>query len=176
MTYFLSDLHFGHDKKFIYEARGYNSIQEHDERLIDKINSIVKNSDDFWILGDCFLNDSKTGIANLKRLNGRKHLIIGNHDSDTKIKMFKKENIFEDIRYGYRLKVTKNKIFILSHYPTFCGNHTNDYVWNISGHTHNTSFFEFGDKKIFNVSVDALDGFPIEKSEILTMIERSKYE
>lgn len=176
MTYFLSDLHFGHDKNFIYEARGYKSIQEHDECLIDKINSTVKNSDDFWILGDCFLNNSKTGIENLKRLNGRKHLIIGNHDSDTKIKMFKKENIFEDIRYGYRLKANKNKIFILSHYPTFCGNYTNDYVWNISGHTHNNHLFEFGDNKIFNVSVDALDGFPIEKSEILAMIERSKYE
>ena len=38
--YFSSDLHFSHNKDFIYKARGFTSIEEHDEEIIKRFNSI----------------------------------------------------------------------------------------------------------------------------------------
>lgn len=35
MIYFTSDLHFGHDKDFIYKSRGFNSIGDHDNTIIE---------------------------------------------------------------------------------------------------------------------------------------------
>lgn len=32
--WFTSDLHFGHNKSFLYEPRGFNSIEEHDATII----------------------------------------------------------------------------------------------------------------------------------------------
>ena len=31
-----SDLHFGHDREFIWKARGFNSIEEMNETIIQK--------------------------------------------------------------------------------------------------------------------------------------------
>ena len=35
MIYFTSDLHFGDDKGFIYKPRGFNSIEDHDNTIIE---------------------------------------------------------------------------------------------------------------------------------------------
>ena len=42
MDYFTSDLHIGHDKDFIWKARGFNSIEEHDTQILKNWNSIIK--------------------------------------------------------------------------------------------------------------------------------------
>lgn len=34
MIYLTSDLHFGHNKEFLYKPRGFNSIEAHDEQII----------------------------------------------------------------------------------------------------------------------------------------------
>lgn len=55
MIYFTSDLHFGHNKEFLYKSRGYNSLNEMTEDIILKWNSTVQNEDDVYILGDLML-------------------------------------------------------------------------------------------------------------------------
>lgn len=57
MKYFSSDLHLNHDKAFIYEACGFSSIQEHDETIIERFNSIVTERDDLYLLGDLMLGN-----------------------------------------------------------------------------------------------------------------------
>ena len=75
MIYFTSDLHLGHNKPFMYEPRGFKSIQEHDKAIIDNINSIVTNEDDLYILGDIIMGDQDRGIELLKSINGKKTII-----------------------------------------------------------------------------------------------------
>lgn len=58
MTYFSSDFHIGHDRKFIYGPRGFKNILDHDIAIIDNINKVVKEEDDLYILGDIMLNDN----------------------------------------------------------------------------------------------------------------------
>lgn len=62
MEWFSSDLHFGHNKDFIYQARGFNSIEEHDKAIVDNWNSIVDEDDDVYLLGDLMLNSDDAGI------------------------------------------------------------------------------------------------------------------
>ena len=45
-VYITSDLHFGHNRNFIYESRGFSSIEEHDKIPYNIINN---NSIEEWI-------------------------------------------------------------------------------------------------------------------------------
>lgn len=53
--YVTSDLHFGHDREFIWKVRGYDSIDSMNIDLVSKWNSIVTNEDDIYVLGDLML-------------------------------------------------------------------------------------------------------------------------
>ena len=76
MIYFTSDLHFGHDKDFIYKSRGFNSIEDHDNTIIENWNNIVTEDDDIYVLGDLMLGDKEYGLNCLKRLKGKKKLSL----------------------------------------------------------------------------------------------------
>ena len=47
--YVTSDLHFGHDREFIWKARGYNSVDEMNEDYVHKWNITVDNDDDVYV-------------------------------------------------------------------------------------------------------------------------------
>ena len=70
-----SDTHFGHDKDFIWKARGYCSIQEHDEDLIKKWNERIKPDDIVYHLGDVIMGEAEHWLECLKKLNGEIHIL-----------------------------------------------------------------------------------------------------
>lgn len=84
--FYTSDLHFGHKKVIDYCDRPFRTADGQldtltmDESLIRWYNEIVGPDDNVYIIGDVAMGD-KSRIPNLiRRLNGRKHLILGNHD------------------------------------------------------------------------------------------------
>ena len=79
MTYFTSDQHFGHFNIIRLCGRPFETVEEMDEALLSKWNAKVKADDTVYILGDLFFRAAKVEPI-LKALNGRKHLIVGNHD------------------------------------------------------------------------------------------------
>ena len=82
---------FGHDKDFVYQERGFNSIQEHDETILNNINSIVEEDDTLYVLGDLMLGDNEAGIEKIKRIKCQNiFIILGNHDSNSRIELLKK--------------------------------------------------------------------------------------
>ena len=79
--FFIADLHLGHDNICEYEGPnrgGSKTIEEHDDWIVYQWNSVVRNTDLTWVLGDVAF--SHEGLAKMKRMNGSKHLILGNHD------------------------------------------------------------------------------------------------
>ena len=56
-VWFMSDIHIGHNQPFIYEKRGFKTIEEHNEALIRNIKQCVGEDDEFFILGDLTLGD-----------------------------------------------------------------------------------------------------------------------
>lgn len=79
-TWFTSDHHFGHKNIIEYEkkSRPFETVEEMNEIMIDRWNKVVKPQDKVYHLGDFAFG--KKNIAIAERLNGRKILILGNHD------------------------------------------------------------------------------------------------
>ena len=47
-----SDWHFNHDKEFVWKARGFESVHEMNQAIIERHNSKVEDEDDVYVLGD----------------------------------------------------------------------------------------------------------------------------
>lgn len=85
--FYVSDTHWCHQRLLSMQPRPFSTIEEHDEYLIEAWNSVVRDDDIVYHLGDVFFSLSRNAdrvreIFN--RLKGKKHLIIGNHDVDKK--------------------------------------------------------------------------------------------
>ena len=83
MTNFLiSDTHFGHSGIINLCKRPFADVKEMDEAMVAAWNGVVRKGDTVIHLGD-FAHHIEDGRLQklFARLNGRKHLIIGNHDN-----------------------------------------------------------------------------------------------
>ena len=52
MDFFTADLHIGHIQPFLWQRRGFSSIEEHDITILKNWNSTVSPNDNVYILGD----------------------------------------------------------------------------------------------------------------------------
>ena len=133
--FFISDTHFGHNNILTFDNRPFVDIKIHDETIINNWNNQVNINDEVYLLGDVsWYNVTKT-IEILKFLNGKKHLIIGNHDASF-LKNIDFRNQFKTISDYEELAYIDNKSVILCHYPIPCyKNHY--YGWyHLYGHVH----------------------------------------
>ena len=144
MIYFTSDTHFNHTNilKYESETRPFETIEEMNEVLISNWNSVVKEDDIVYVLGDFFMGtlDSIEPIYN--RLNGKVILIRGNHDTKNRLKIYEELGIeIKDIEYlNY-----KGRFFILCHFPIASEEfikmviRDNSEVVNLYGHIHSNA-------------------------------------
>lgn len=170
MVYFTSDLHFGHDRGFIYEPRGFASSAEHDSTIIDRWNKIVDPEDIVFILGDLMLGNDEEGIEKIKSLNGKLHIILGNHDTNKRIKAYKELPNIQQVVFATKIKVDGYN-FYLSHYPTLTANMNETdlkrMVLNLHGHTHSPDKFERDNPYAYNVALDAHNGYLVSADEVI---------
>ena len=78
-VFFTSDTHFGDHRVLNLYPRPFASVAEMDEGLIARWNETVGEGDEVWHLGD-FARTARLAAGVLARLNGRKHLVVGNND------------------------------------------------------------------------------------------------
>ncbi len=149
MRYYISDLHFGHEAlNTQMDHRGFESAAAMDEYMIRQWNSRVRKNDEVVILGDFAIYKKAAEVEPiLRRLNGRKGLIQGNHDHYLKDKSFDR-SLFWFIEPTEEFRDDGRKV-VMSHYPTFCykGQYLRDKddkpkVYMLYGHVHN-SFDEY---------------------------------
>jgi calcineurin-like phosphoesterase family protein len=165
-----SDTHFGHDREFIWKVRGFNSIKEMNETIVQKWNDTVSAEDDVYVLGDVILGDP-SNIEYVKRLNGKLHIVLGNHDTANREKMYRElPNVVEVAEVGIRLKYKKHH-FVLTHYPMMTGNLEKESLkqitLNLYGHTHQMSNFYNDMPFMYHVGVDSHDGYPVLLDDII---------
>lgn len=171
-----SDTHFNHNKDFIYKERGFNSVEEMNQKIVENWNTLIQDDDIVYHLGDVYMGaDHDAAINIISSLKGRKFLAYGNHDSDVKIQKMKENNIFEDIQMGYRIKKGK-KHYILTHYPTIVENGDNTFAVSVHGHTHATEPFtkdSFGKEILTRVHIglDTWDLKPVKLEDVLNIIK-----
>lgn len=169
MKFFTADTHFSHEKILRLANRPFANLKDMEDAIVTKWNKKIKKSDEVFIIGDFMYRGS--GIeANriLKRLNGRKYLIIGNHEKYLKEPDFDR-SLFVWIKYYYSFKENKQK-YVLFHYPIMEWDGYYSGAIHLYGHVHgnNTDKFEslLGPKAI-NVGVDVNNFEPLSQIEIL---------
>lgn len=150
-TFFASDHHLGHANivKFTDNAgnalRAFSSIEDHDEHIIAQHNSVVGSKDTCWFGGDVVIN--RRYLHLIKRFNGRKRLVLGNHD------IFKNKDYFnagfEDL-HAFR----KFDDFVLTHIPVH-EQSLGRWGVNVHGHLHSNVITQ---EKIFNSWIEVPAG------------------
>lgn len=148
----ISDTHFGHANIIKYCDRPYANTEEMEKALIKNWNSVVKADDIVYCLGDFALCGVDKKKELVEKLNGRKHLIMGNHDSGSPARY--REFGFEEVS---KHPIIIDGFFILSHEPVFLNEHM-PYV-NIHGHLHDKCYE--GNQHI-NVSVERINYTPAD--------------
>ena len=81
MRFYISDPHFYHENlNTKMDNRGFESVEAMNEHMITQWNKKVRKNDEVVILGDFSIEKGEKTNEILHRLNGKKYLIIGNHD------------------------------------------------------------------------------------------------
>ena len=175
MIWLSADLHFGHNKPFIYEKRGFNDIHEMNETILNNFRSVVKPEDDLYLLGDLYLGSLNKVIHYLLGLPGKIHIVYGNHDTLSRQKFYgQMPNVVEVMGYSNILKYNKQSIY-LSHYPTITDNYPGfPKVINFFGHTHQKTNQYRDYTQMYHVGVDSHNCFPVNIDEALSEIKSFK--
>lgn len=192
-----SDDHFWHRNILTHcPARGerWGSVEEMNEALVENWNRVVRPQDTVWHLGDVAMGKIEDSVQIIRRLNGRKLLVPGNHD-----RMFsanKKgreaaralyesvgfEIMDEQVRTTIHDEVTgKDVPVLMCHFP-YAGDHTAHErypehrpkfqgMWLLHGHIHQNGTVDRARKSI-NVGVDVPAwGFaPVSERQIADVI------
>jgi calcineurin-like phosphoesterase family protein len=164
-NYIISDLHFCHENIIEFTGRPFKDASHMDYELIKRWNEVVNNKDTIYILGDfAFANKEKINEL-VSMLNGRKVLIMGNHDR----KLDKHVKFWYDCGFDevYRYPIIFKKFFILSHEPV---KHVG-VRYNIHGHKHNN---KIDDNHYINVSVEHTDYRPVNLDKLIAKVYKSR--
>lgn len=171
--YLTSDLHLVHQPAFVWEPRGFSSVDEMDEAIVERWNKVVKPEDRVICLGDIMLSNTEKGLEYFKRLNGEICLIWGNHDSPRRQEELAKLPNVIILGYAHVFKYKKLNFYI-SHYPTLTANfdadkHFSTNVIACAGHTHSKNkFLDENNPFLYNVCMDAHNCYPVHIDEIIS--------
>ena len=133
--FYIADLHFGHDNIRRLSKRPFETVAEMNEEFIKRWNSKVTDNDDIYILGD-FSFKGGDPIEYVKRLNGKKHLAVGNHDTSL-IKHPEFKKYFID-KFDYKSINDNGRQVFMCHYPMVEWPGQYRECIHLFGHIHNT--------------------------------------
>ena len=133
---YIADMHFDYDSIIAYDNRPFDSVEEMNEALIANWNRVVTDPEDLtWILGDFCSGNAERWCELLSRLNGRKALILGNHDDLAVLKAEAVRARLEDTA-EYREILDKGRHVVLCHYPILAFRDHYFGWYHLYGHVH----------------------------------------
>jgi len=175
-VFLVSDTHFGHAgvcrftrNDGVTKLRPWDNADEMDEAMVTAWNERVRPTDKVYHLGDVVINRKALGI--MRRLNGDKVLIRGNHD------IFKDTDYREHFRELRAYHVMNG--MILSHIPIHSES-LGRFGTNIHGHLHanrvmlpgfNGKITDIVDVRYHCVCVEQTDFAPILFEDVIKRIE-----
>ena len=162
MVFFTADSHFGHAMILVYCKRPFITTRQMDKAIIRNHNSVVTKDDDVYIAGDFSMyGPTHKGILRkyVSQLNGRLHLILGNHD------LKDARSLVDDVGfYSVHYPYFEVGNFVIVHDPalsqidrnrTFLGGHVHDLFKTM--------------KNFINVGVDVRDFTPVSMDQALEL-------
>ena len=169
MILFTSDLHLGHKNILKLCNRPFSSIEEMDATLIENWNKKVHKNDQVYILGDLMYRNEKPPEEYLRQLNGKKHLITGNHDRAW-VKMCDTSQYFKSVNRLDYISDRKRQM-TLCHFPMMSWPHMpRSYM--VFGHIHGTTDADYWlliarNEKMLNAGVDINGYAPVTFDEMV---------
>ena len=188
MIFFTSDLHLGHENCIRLCNRPFSSIEEMDETLIENWNHKVTGKDTVYILGDLIYRSQKPPEEYLRRLRGKKHLILGNHDRGW-IRSCQTEQFFESVNNLLYVADGKRQ-YTLCHYPMMSWPHIMR-CYMVFGHIHGNTDADYwpliqANERMLNAGVPTIEDFLKERmregdtlgfdGRVICALEGKKYE
>lgn len=170
MVYFTSDLHFGHSGIIEMRNRPFRNINEMNRVLLSNYNAVVQKNDIVYILGD-ISHHMPIDEANkmIKKLNGKKILVKGNHDKEYDIELFEEICDFKTISLN-------GIYFALMHYPMLSWPKSKGGSIQLHGHIHSDGLYNLENKEEniarYDVGVDANRYYPVSLKQIIEFFER----
>ncbi len=152
--YFISDTHFGHSNILGYDGRPFDTIEQHDLEVSDRINSTLKRGDILFHLGDVAWNQEAYDTWLYRRRKDVRYVQLrGNHDY-----RFEEGQHFDDVRW------LKNEKVFLSHYPHLSWPSSFHGSVHLFGHVHG---MVKGVGRSMDVSANVIDYRPISLEQVL---------
>lgn len=166
--WFVSDTHWRHENMLKFTPpREFSSVYEMDEKMVEEWNRHVKDGHVVYHLGDVAFGPSRFDDRTdeiMRRLNGRKRLLVGNHDdvkSTPVMKYFQKVGVW---------RVFGKEGFVCSHVPIHESCFPGECVLNVHGHTHNRDV----PGPYMNVSVEKTGYAPVHIDTILSRVAKER--
>ncbi len=167
-VFFTADPHYFHKAIIDFEKRAFIDAESMNEALIWNYNITVPKDGHTFILGDFSFGKAKETVEVLKRLNGTKYLILGNHDEKRINQEIKDQFVW--VMHYYKLRLQGYR-FILSHYPFLDWDGKNKGYIHLHGHCHKYSHEDVQIKNKINVGVDVCGYAPIAATDIVAVKE-----
>lgn len=159
--YFTSDTHY-HHKNIVkgttewsntggihnaQNVRPFDTLEEHDDAIVNNINNTVKENDILYHLGDWSFGGKDQIKIFRDRLKCRHiHLIYGNHDHhiennrmimDSVKGSLGMQSLFKSCKHYAELSIANQRI-IVCHFAFRVWNKSHHGSWNLYGHSHGT--------------------------------------
>lgn len=153
-----SDHHLFHKNIIKYQplSRGHlTSVDEMNEEIIAKHNEKVAFDDTCYFLGDLAFGGSKKLLPLLRRMNGIKHYVMGNHCGCFKSSSIRAE--FETVQKYLEVRVNDTFV-IMFHFPIRHWNLEENGSVHFFGHLHSDIPAQYG--KSFEVCIDGNNLYP----------------
>lgn len=174
-TWFISDNHFWHanilnfkDDNGNFIRPGFADVDEMNQYMIDKWNSVIKPGDKLYHLGDVVMKTGAWAFEFLSELNGRKILIKGNHDR-ARLNIYAR--YFDDVRSEIHMKSSEGDMVVFTHRPIRLSG-MDSYTFNVHGHIHQNLIEDY---RYINMSVEVIDYTPVNWHELdKNILERKR--
>jgi len=167
--YITADHHFSHGNIIKFCNRPFENSWEMDKFMINEWNSIIKDYDLVYYLGDFGLGSPKYLYENIiSKLNGKIYFIKGNHDKSID-KIQNKYNSFEWIKDFYKLKIENKQPISLFHRPIESWDNKNYGSIHFHGHSHGKCRII---ENRLDVGVDNIGYKPLKLEELLEIINK----
>lgn len=192
--YFTSDTHYGHANIVrgttswdnTQRCRDFDTLEEHNDALVHRINSVVKENDTLWHMGDWSFGGKNNITAFRGRLNCKNiNFILGNHDQWIEPEESEFRHLFNSVQYYKEVKIGGTH-FVLCHFAMRVWNKSHKGSIMLYGHSHGTldqlqpkftcptwtgDDYWIKNYKTMDVGVDTHDMYPYHLDEIRDIME-----
>ena len=188
MMYFTANQNFGSERVLSLYRKEFETLDEMDNALISAWNRVVSRGDEVVVVGDFSeYSDYKT-LSILDKLNGYKHLVVGNHDGFLRSGRVAERSAFSTIGSVLNLRHEQSgRWFYASHYPMFSWKGYENGTILVHGHIHTdgvdgedkTALEDFDQgivylKRAYDVGADAHGRKPVSAEQIIKDVSKGK--